>query len=131
MNDRIELSPKIISKRSGEYSHYCPGCGILHTFNINKHNRNGLHYTYNEKPEAPTFYPNKLVIVKRYKVALVEVEEPNDNNAISFNDKTPYVLETSCNYWLMRGKITYSVHCLHRLAGKTIDLPNIPDVFFK
>lgn len=35
-----------------------------------------------------------------------------------------------CHYWLHAGKIKYLPDCTHGMAGKTVDLPDIPPTRF-
>ena len=58
----------------------------------------GPHWTFNGDMEAPTFGPSLLVHGKK-----------------------------RCHMFLEAGKIRFLDDCQHELAGKTVDLPPLPD----
>lgn len=79
---------------------YCPACRECHPYNIN--NSNPKHnWLFNEHREKPTFTPSLRVL---------------DGKG-----------NTSCHLFITAGLIQYCNDCPHEYAGKTIDLPDIPE----
>jgi hypothetical protein len=78
------------------YVFWCPGCKCHHTFNVGREKRPV--WTFDGNMDAPTFSPSLL-----------------------YPDKTP-----RCHLFLRGGKLEFLSDCGHELAGKTVDLPDIP-----
>jgi hypothetical protein len=77
------------------YQFICKGCNCTHNINCNS----DLHgaWSYTSGANGPTFKPS-LKIVKEGKV---------------------------CQFTIADGQITYDQNCFHKLAGQTIELPEI------
>lgn len=86
-------------------SFWCPGCKTLHSIKIkgeNNSNSRSNHVTgyweFNGDVNNPTFHPSILVTgLKR------------------------------CHSFVTSGKIQFLDDCDHELAGKIVDLPDLPD----
>ena len=89
--------------------HFCPGCNQMHLFAIEKPFNNGAQWTWNGDVNKPTFHPSMNIVDRG-----IEGD-----------------MHSSCHYWLKEGKIQYLSDCTHKLKGKTIDLPKIPDRYRK
>lgn len=110
------LSPKLVrthydprSDYGGHIAHWCPACAELHEFAVDRAFRNGARWTFDGKPNAPTFSPSMNIRIGPWpagskKAGTVEV----------------------CHYFLKRGRLQYLGDCTHRLAGQTVDLPDLP-----
>lgn len=79
------------------YSFFCPGCEELHLFTTLRARRPV--WTFNGDMANPTFAPSLL-----------------------YPDKTP-----RCHLFLREGKLQFCSDCGHKLAGQTVDLPEIPE----
>jgi hypothetical protein len=75
---------------------WCPGCEGHHTFSTERSRRPV--WTFNGNLERPTFSPSLL-----------------------YPDKTP-----RCHLFLTDGRLQFLSDCGHKLAGQTVDLPEIP-----
>ena len=78
------------------YHFWCPGCNELHVFNVGRERRPVWNFDGNM--ECPTFSPSLLYPEKQVR----------------------------CHLFVQAGKIVYCSDCGHSLAGKTVDLPDLP-----
>ena len=78
------------------YSHYCPGCELLHVFAVSEPFSNGAKWTFNGDLEKPSFSPSMNI-------------GPN-----------------WCHYYLTNGMLIFSASKGHSLTGKTVPLPELP-----
>jgi len=78
---------------------HCPGCGHLHSFDLNR-------WTWNGSLDSPTFSPSLLV---------------------SWDKTIKGVIEPVCHSYVTEGKIQFLSDCKHELVGQTIELPNYDD----
>lgn len=67
------------------------------------------HWTFNGDFENPTFHPS---VLSRY-----EYPAEDGQPAVKF----------TCHSWVRNGRIEFLSDCTHALAGKTVDLPILPD----
>tara|TARA_B100000614_G_scaffold262909_1_gene300599 strand:+ start:131873 stop:132172 length:300 start_codon:yes stop_codon:yes gene_type:complete len=74
----------------------CPGCGHHHSIVLGR-------WTFNNNFRKPTFEPSVLV-------------------RSTFG---PERVDRRCHSFVKKGKIQYLSDCTHKLAGKTVDLPEI------
>jgi hypothetical protein len=74
---------------------HCPGCGYDHPFHVGT--KNHCAWTWNGSMDRPTFHPSLLV----------------------FKDSP----SQRCHSWVKDGKIQFLSDCFHKLAGKTVDIP--------
>lgn len=97
------LSPKLLRRHiQGElffHEHWCPGCEVIHLIAVDQPFRNGAQWTYDGNHDAPTFAPS-----------------------INVGPGT----KLQCHYFIRAGKIEFCGDSHHALAGKTVDLPDIP-----
>lgn len=80
---------------------YCPGCGHQHPYRVDVPQENGAMWTWNGDMEKPTFTPSLLC-----------------------NKDIP---DLRCHLFLTDGQLRYCGDCHHELAGKIIDLPDLPN----
>ena len=90
--------------QGGGQTFFCPGCESTHSVNSN---RNGPRWTYNGDPAAPTFSPSILVTCRW-----------SETDA-SYKDDV-------CHSFVTNGRIQFLGDCTHKLAGRTVDLPEWP-----
>ena len=105
--DRI--GTKIV-RREGSYSvptyeHYCPACGHMHGFAVEKPFHKGDIWTFNGNGDIPTFSPSMNIGIGPY----------------------PDGHMTRCHYFLTEGRIQYLNDCTHDLVGQTVECPDIPE----
>lgn len=77
----------------------CPGCGDWHFVHEGR-------WTFNGDPDRPTFTPS--ILIKR----------PWDN----VNDDGK---QHVCHSFVTDGRIQFLADCTHRLAGQTVELPEV------
>lgn len=78
---------------------WCVACAQRHIFNTDRPPGVRPCWAYNGDPERPTFSPS-----------------------LNYPDKTP-----RCHLFLRDGRVEYCGDCGHEYAGKTVNLPDIPD----
>ncbi|MBY0457660.1 MAG: hypothetical protein K2V38_10005 [Gemmataceae bacterium] len=82
------------------YLFFCPGCECRHTYTVRAPgSAERPAWTFNGDMDRPTFTPSLL-----------------------YPDKTP-----RCHLFLTDGRLQFLDDCGHALAGKTVDLPAIPE----
>lgn len=92
------LSSKLEQFEEGMILHYCPGCDMLHPIYTSEYKGDRPRWTWNGDVLKPSYSPSVVV---------------NSNHR--------------CHYFMKDGKIQYLNDCSHEYAGKTIDLPDIPE----
>lgn len=88
----------------GHPMHWCPACEELHAFAVDRPFHNGARWTFDGNLDAPTFAPSMNIAVGPFPDGRVE----------------------RCHYFLKAGRIQFLGDCTHKLAGQTIDLPDLP-----
>lgn len=81
------------------YLHWCPGCDGIHMIYSKAPHPNGSKWTFDGNVDRPTFSPS------------VNVGLTNGR----------------CHYFVRDGKIEFCGDSTHALAGKTVDLPPLPE----
>lgn len=102
---------KIKHVTNGEGGHYgyrfeCPGCGDPHVIPTKPTDR-GWDFDGNEA--APTFSPS--ILVHPHGIL-------NDDGSVGQSPR--------CHSFVRGGRIEYCSDSTHRLAGQTVDLPDVP-----
>jgi hypothetical protein len=82
-----------------QYRFWCPGCEEIHTYRVGAKDRPT--WTFDGNMEKPTFTPSLLYPSKPVR----------------------------CHLFVTNGQIIYCADSQHKLAGKTVDLPDIPEEF--
>ena len=98
----IVLSARLIRRQWDSlvlHGHWCPGCDQLHWIAVEAPFRNGAQWTWDGNADAPTFAPSVN-------------HGPNS--------------KLQCHYFLKAGRIEFCGDSQHHLAGRTVDLPEIP-----
>jgi hypothetical protein len=112
-----QLSAKLRSVRTNlgkGVSYWCPGCGMMHSVTID-----GPHaWGFDGDVSAPTFSPSILV----RGVEILTVEE---YARVMMGKKVMPRLRV-CHSFIRAGRIEFLGDCTHGLAGKTVDLPDLP-----
>ena len=84
------------------YVHFCEGCGYEHPFHTERSDK-GVTWEFNGSLESPTFRPSMLI-----------------------NQHDP---SSRCHYFLTNGEVQYLSDCFHSLAGKTIALKDLEEIY--
>jgi len=95
---------------NASWGHYCPGCKTLHSIPIHGGDGKGNRWYFNGNRECPTFSPS-------LNFSQVSIKREGVRSWIA------------CHYTLANGKIMFAEDCGHELAGKTVELPRIPEVY--
>lgn len=91
---------------------WCPGCRQAH--GIRTCDPNGDNWSYNGDKESPTFSPS----VRTFWPA-----------SPAFGDKPAREESTRCHSFVRNGEIQFLSDCVHALAGKTVPMEPIPDLY--
>lgn len=94
------------------YAFYCSGCGYKHYIPVKgARPEYNLQWVFSGTLDNPTLTPS---ILKRTG----SFADP------AFVDP-PEIPPTICHFFITDGKVIYLSDCTHKLAGQTIDLPDI------
>lgn len=96
----------------GGYGHWCPGCNSGHEIDTEQPNSQGAKWSFNGDMERPTFSPSINIRWGKYA----------DPNFVDERD-----ISGICHYFIRNGRIEFCGDSTHALAGKTVDLPDIPE----
>ena len=88
------------------YTFHCPGCKMEHVVHTETVNRLNARWTYNQRPQEPTFHPSVKV---------------------TWSDPETGKVMRTCHSFVQGGKIRFLADCSHALAGKEVPLPNYDD----
>lgn len=108
---RIEIAGKAGQPGHVRWLFYCPGCKTCHTFSTDGPGR--PNWSFNGSVEAPTFSPSLLVYTTRPKGG--DASQPEDERV------------TLCHLFVRGGKIEFCSDSPHALAGRTVDMVDIPE----
>ncbi len=97
----IEEPLKEFGYIDADFVFMCPGCECHHGVWTTNRNSNNAIWSFNGSADKPTFSPSILV---RYPVKEIM---------------------NICHSFVTDGKIQYLSDCTHKLAGQTIELPEI------
>ncbi len=109
-----KLSPKLRSVEGG-FSHWCPGCEEMHVI--------ATRWSFDGNVDRPTFNPS----VKITGVQSVVVKGEWTGEWVRDAQGKP--LRYCCHYILTAGRLNFCPDSTHALAGKTVDLPDLPEGF--
>ncbi len=101
MGKKLYVGTKQAGGIDGKLYFECPGCGILHAFQIDKSKE--PFWGYNGRIQKPTFTPSLLV----------RWDEGEDRK------------KKRCHSFVREGRIEFLSDCTHDLAGKTVDMKDI------
>jgi hypothetical protein len=88
---------------------WCPGCKGPHQIPTADHPKA---WKFNEEMERPTLAPSILITTDAW-------QDPED---AKFN-----IPATCCHSFVRDGQIQFLSDCTHELAGKTVELPELPE----
>ena len=102
MDDTEILSPRLLRRHYGSlvlHEHWCPGCGGMHQIAVDTPFRNGARWSWDGNADRPTFGPSVFL-------------DPGGSHP--------------CHYFIRAGRIDFCQDSHHALAGKSVELPDIP-----
>jgi hypothetical protein len=98
------------------WMHYCPGCKGPHAIYVEQaHPSTGARWTFDGNQEEPTFGPSILCYTTAGKW-----------EGKAWVPHGPRI--TTCHYFIRAGKIDFCGDSPHEFAGKTVPLPDLPDL---
>lgn len=113
----------------GRYLFKCPGCGDWHSIPTNKEDLlfSPHKWSFNGDENNPTFSPSLLVRSGHFAPQYV-----GDSCWCTYNkdlvskgekpcDESCYI----CHSFIRNGKIEFLSDCTHKLAGQTVELPQL------
>lgn len=116
---------KAISNVEHLYMFCCPGCESHHQVWVkpNAHN-NGASWTWNGSKERPSFQPSILVNYKHWTPPVTG----ENYDEYKRNPWPQTQVDAICHSYVTDGKIQFLSDCTHKLAGQTVELPDIDSV---
>jgi len=102
----MQFLTKKLGLQRGEPTFFCPGCQKLHRIIV-----------YNTYPQEN---PNRVLWAWNYNI-----------NHPTFTPSRHQVWDATCCHLKIQGaQIVYDVDCTHDLAGQTVEMVDIPDVYW-
>jgi hypothetical protein len=115
----MKVKPSITGNPNDKrYTFECPGCGHHHQIWTVPLEPGGPSWGFNEKLDQPTFTPSLLVRCGHYVPG--QKQPPNCDYCNEGCDSC-FV----CHSFITDGKIQFLSDCTHKLAGQTVELPDI------
>lgn len=119
----MQISSKLRSTEGNGLMFWCPGCDQQHVI----HHGGGDAWRWDGDAERPTFSPSVLMTSGHY----LSDHKPGSPCWCTYNaehpDKPAPFKCTVCHSFVRAGKIQFLNDCSHGLAGRTVDLPELPD----
>lgn len=116
------------------YMVFCPACNYGHLFNTKPNNPNGVGrtqptWTFNGDCEKPTFRASMLVksveLPPRDEATGEFPKGPDGKILLDATGRVAGTKDTVCHSFVTDGKIQFLGDCTHKLAGHTVDLPDM------
>ena len=122
---------KLIGPEVSGYSFWCPACQERHVYYTENHSdKQYPNWSFNGNHELPTFSPSLLLRSIRHKTMTDEDFAEYDKLVAEQGERAGLDdprFRHVCHLFITDGKIIYCGDCTHEYAGKTIDLPDIPE----
>jgi hypothetical protein len=103
---------RVMRRGEGRYFHWCPGCEEMHPLPDG--------WTFNGDLERPTFSPS----FAQGGMQTVQVDGKWTGEWVRDGEGKP--VPRVCHYFVEEGRLRFLDDCTHPLAGKTIDMPDLP-----
>jgi len=117
-----KLSNKLAIGLQGRHIMWCPGCDSLHAITVSMDG-----WQFDGDTENPSFNPSILVRGKRFTATgereYKEWQEQKYPKLVKDFDTK----ETVCHSFITKGKWNFLADCTHNMAGKTVDMVDLPD----
>lgn len=103
----------------------CPGCDMMHQVNVSGPGR--PMWSWNGSMERPTFSPSVLVTYDHMSEAgrARSKDFYEQHGRYPTHEENPYDVHDVCHSFVTDGRIQFLGDCTHKLAGQTVDLPEI------
>lgn len=98
--------------RDSMWYFYCPGCEEIHGFRVEPSPGKGPIWSFDGNTERPTFNPSLLRRAGPY----IEVGRE-------------LISQSICHLFLHNGRLQFLGDSTHKLAGQTVDLPDLPEKY--
>ena len=105
------------------WSHWCPGCASRHVIRVEQAEHNGARWTFDGNEAQPTFSPSINARWGHYATGVNEWDCGECRRAREHHEETPCGV---CHYFVHGGAIQFCGDSTHKLAGQTVDLPELP-----
>lgn len=101
----------------------CPGCGMHHAVNLG--DTNSPMWSWNGDVERPTFSPS--VLARHTKMTEVGEKQYAEWREQGFPPRLEQFdhIDVICHSFVADGRIQFLGDCTHKLAGQTVDLPDV------
>ncbi len=112
-----------------EVSFDCPGCGFNHGLRVEGSDGGGPKWGFNGDTEHPTITPS--ILARWGQKEVIDPSEPIVWEDVpgfpgARRDARPHrEVEHVCHSFVTGGRIQFLDDCTHKLAGQTVDLPEI------
>lgn len=115
----MKLKPWSAVGENYGFTFYCPGCGEPHSINQT--------WQVSEDRERPTVAPSILVTTGHFSPRFQKTGKCwcTYNKDRPADEQSKYRCNR-CHLFITDGKLIYLGDCSHELAGKTIDMPDMP-----
>jgi hypothetical protein len=107
-----QVSAKLRRVERG-YSHWCPGCEEMHVIFDR--------WQFDGDLEKPTFNPSIKITGKK------TVKKDGRWTGEWVRDANGNAVDDCCHYFLHAGVLKFCGDSLHALAGKNVELPDLPE----
>lgn len=101
--------------------HYCAGCDMDHIVYVEQQQGASKHPTWKWNGE----FNEKITCTPSVHVQYGARFNPDLHLGTLKRDEDD-VVQMTCHYFITNGKIAYCGDCTHKLAGKTVELPDFP-----
>jgi len=119
----MKLVPAQIERGPGIFHYWCPGCNSEHSVFTQFKNEKGAKWAWNGDLIRPTFSPSLLhTWTSGDPPITAENFEKYKSNPWPQNQK-----KNICHVFIKDGRIQFLSDCTHTFAGKTVDLPDMPN----
>lgn len=99
----------------------CPGCEQLHVVYVKPFEPARPIWGFNGDGDAPTFTPSILLNSNRWTPEVTPENFRRWQKEPWTQTKVPYI----CHSFITAGRIQFLSDCTHKLAGQTVDLPDL------
>ena len=117
-----QLSKKLRDLAGDGLAYWCQGCEKRHVVWIDAPDRPC--WTWNGNAERPTFAPSVLV---RWTEHMPPVT-PENLEEWKVNPWSQTDIDHICHTFITDGRVQFLGDCTHRLAGQTLELPDLPQL---
>ncbi len=115
---------KLHKMRDGHYAFHCPGCECAHAVAVNGSRMdNGAGWQWNGSLNSPTLAPS----IRCQTETFSELGKRQYDDWLNSGDVPPPKFDSQhfvCHIFVREGMIQFLTDCTHKLAGKTVPIPD-------